>query len=94
MSKASSHDLNAFKSPNFPPLVNGKYDADQVLSLATDRSHVTSGNRHRGELERRHQTNQPTQIQSASTYVTYCKLVPLPLTIESQIPGLSPHVGK
>ena len=65
VSKASSHDLNAFTSPNFPPLVNGKYDADQVLSLATDRSYVTSGNRHRGELERRHQTNQPTQIQSA-----------------------------
>ena len=29
VSKSSSNDLNAFTSPNLPPLVNGKYDVFQ-----------------------------------------------------------------
>jgi hypothetical protein len=38
--------------------------------------HLDSGDRHSGELERSHPTNEPSQIQSAQAYVLY-KLKPI-----------------
>lgn len=68
VSKVSSADFNAFTSTNFSPLVNGEY-LPQPLSAAFFSEQelilLDSGNRHRGELERSHPTNEPSQIQSA-----------------------------
>jgi lysophospholipase len=60
-SKTSSYDLSAFSSPNFPSLVDGVCKLQPGLLSQTEAA-ADSRNKHRGELEQCHTSNEPQTV--------------------------------